>query len=290
MVSSHPVFPPLTGCDRLVSEPRTARMAVCVPPAMSPGLSASMAEVAVISLSGTSELVEDDDVEDEVIEESLDSDSVSEDAEDEGPAAEDEDPATGDEGLAAGDEGPGMGVKSRGLDDESHGLDDKSRGLDNEVPNSKSEWSWLGRREEGFWICPEPDKNQRECRQSRHPPLTIRTYPETVMVDIDEFPTYPPPAPPVKTPLSPEWSSGSLPISPAPFVFPSPISSPMIPLTVPSPESGQGQERCTEKALWYAISDTQGENRELRLQIAKERRAQLELAEIIDNMRRGQEP
>ncbi|GKD57467.1 hypothetical protein Tco_1290854 [Tanacetum coccineum] len=110
---------------------------VRVPPAMSPGLSASMAEVAAMSDSafckrfwssyksspssspldipllkrnwGTSELVEDDDKEeddeeeDEEMAESLDSDSVSEDAEDEGPTVEDKDPATGDEGLAAED-------------------------------------------------------------------------------------------------------------------------------------------------------------------------------------------
>ncbi|GKC83147.1 hypothetical protein Tco_1138864, partial [Tanacetum coccineum] len=256
---------------------RTARMAVCVPPAMSPGLSASMAEVAVMSESafrkrfmssyesspsssppdlplqkryrGTSELVEDDDVEDEVIEESLDSDSVSEDAEDEGPAAEDEDPAAGDEGLAAGDEGPGMGVESRGLDDESHGLDDKSRGLDNESHSVESDGLGLGEEEEvvpkdqqravqvvkttGSGSAPEPERPER-VSASRQPTLTTWTDPEDGMVYID-VPAYPPPAPPVKTPLSPEWSSGSLPISPAPSVVPSPISSPMIPLTVPSP-------------------------------------------------------
>ncbi|GJW60798.1 DNA helicase [Tanacetum coccineum] len=136
---------------------RTARMAVRVPPVMSSGLSASMAEVAAMSESafrkrfrssyesspsssppdlpsrkryrGTSELVEDsgedDDDEEEEIEESLDSDSVSEDAEDEGPIAEDEDPA-------AGDEGPGMDDEGHDMDDESHGLDDESRGLDDE--------------------------------------------------------------------------------------------------------------------------------------------------------------
>ncbi|GJR45000.1 hypothetical protein Tco_1313103 [Tanacetum coccineum] len=43
-------------------------------------------------------------------------------------------------------------------------------------------------------------------------------------------------------------------------------------------------------APWHAISDTQMENRELRLQIAKGRRARLDLAEIVDSMRRGQEP
>ncbi|GKF32692.1 hypothetical protein Tco_0102490 [Tanacetum coccineum] len=117
---------------------RIARMAVRVPPAMSSSLSASMAEVAAIFESafrkrfrssyesspsssppdlpsrkhywGTSELVEDDeeddDEKDEEIEESLDSDSVSEDAENEGPTIKDEDPTTEDEGLATGDEGP----------------------------------------------------------------------------------------------------------------------------------------------------------------------------------------
>ncbi|GKD87066.1 hypothetical protein Tco_1358220, partial [Tanacetum coccineum] len=137
---------------------RTARMAVRVPPAMSSGLSASMAEVAAMSESafrkrfrssydslpsssppdlpsrkryqGTSELVEDD--EDEEIEESLDSDSVSEDVKDEGHTAEDEDPVAGDEGLAAEDEGPGMGVGSHGLDDESHGLDDEGHSVESD--------------------------------------------------------------------------------------------------------------------------------------------------------------
>ncbi|GJX88402.1 hypothetical protein Tco_0340416 [Tanacetum coccineum] len=98
---------------------RTARMVMCVPPTMSLGLFASMTEVAAMSDStfrkrfrpsyesspslsppdlpsrkryrGMSELVEDDE-EDEEIEESLDSDSVSEDIEDEGLTAEDEDP------------------------------------------------------------------------------------------------------------------------------------------------------------------------------------------------------
>ncbi|GJY74675.1 hypothetical protein Tco_0479106 [Tanacetum coccineum] len=111
---------------------------------MSLGLSASIAEVAAMSDSairkrfmssyksspsssppnlplrkhyqGTSKLVEDDEEEeddekggdkeeDEEIEESSNSDSVSEDAEDKGPTAEDKDTAAGDEGLAAGDEG-----------------------------------------------------------------------------------------------------------------------------------------------------------------------------------------
>ncbi|GJV17831.1 hypothetical protein Tco_1363154 [Tanacetum coccineum] len=43
-------------------------------------------------------------------------------------------------------------------------------------------------------------------------------------------------------------------------------------------------------ALWHAISDVQRENRDLRLQLAEERRARLELAEVVDGIRRGQEP
>ncbi|GKF02278.1 hypothetical protein Tco_0029201 [Tanacetum coccineum] len=142
---------------------RTARMAVRVLPAMSPGLSANMAEVAAMSESafrkrfrssyesfssssppdlpsqkcyqGTSELAEDDedeeddDEEDEEIEESLDSDSVSGN---EGPTAKDEDPAAGDEGLAARDEGPGMGVEICSSEDESHGLDDEGNSVESD--------------------------------------------------------------------------------------------------------------------------------------------------------------
>ncbi|GKE34258.1 hypothetical protein Tco_1453580, partial [Tanacetum coccineum] len=119
---------------------KTVRMAMHVPPSMSSGLSASMEEVTAMSKSvfrkrfrssyeslssssppdlpswkryrGTFELVEDDEEEDEEIEESLDSDSVNEDAEDEGPTAKDEDPAAKDEGLAAGDESPGEEEKA----------------------------------------------------------------------------------------------------------------------------------------------------------------------------------
>ncbi|GKF79950.1 hypothetical protein Tco_0235518, partial [Tanacetum coccineum] len=68
----------------------------------------------------------------------------------------------------------------------------------------------------------------------RQPTLTTWTDPEDCMIYID-IPDYPPPAPPVQTPPSPEWTSDSLLISPSHSDVPSPISSPMIPLTVPSP-------------------------------------------------------
>ncbi|GJR06177.1 hypothetical protein Tco_0529161 [Tanacetum coccineum] len=104
---------------------RTARTVVRVPPAMSPGLSTSIAEVAAMSDSmfpedkddedDKEEDDEDDEEEDEEIEESSYSDSESKDAKDEGPTVEDEDSAAEDEGLAARDEGPGMRVESLSL-------------------------------------------------------------------------------------------------------------------------------------------------------------------------------
>ncbi|GKE59559.1 hypothetical protein Tco_1498744 [Tanacetum coccineum] len=117
---------------------------------MSSGPSAGMAEVAAMSESafckrfrssyksspsvsppdipsrkryhGTSKLVEDskedDDEEDEEIYKSMYSDSVSEDAKDEGPIAEDEDPAAEDEGLTTGGRGPRVESDGIGLEEE----------------------------------------------------------------------------------------------------------------------------------------------------------------------------
>ncbi|GJT25824.1 hypothetical protein Tco_0895761 [Tanacetum coccineum] len=147
--------PPTRHDEELKDSDTTSRKAVRIASAMSPGLSASITEVAAmfdstfckrfrssyetspssspLDLSsqnrswGTSELVEDaeeedEEEEDEEVEESSDSNSKSEVAGDEGPAAwdggsavGDEGPAAGNEGLAAGDEGPVMRVKSLGL-------------------------------------------------------------------------------------------------------------------------------------------------------------------------------
>nr|GEW60445.1 hypothetical protein [Tanacetum cinerariifolium] len=202
-------------------------MAVRVPFAMSPGLSTCIAEVAAISdlafrkrfrssyetlplLSppdlpsrkrywGTYELVEDDD---EEVEESLDSNSESEDTENEGPTIKDEDPDAGEEGLAAGDEGLGTRVKSLSLG--------------------------------GHEAIPEGQQRATLVVETAWRTLTTWIYLEDGIAYIDVF-AYPPPAPPIKTLPSPMWSCGSLPVSPAPSIAPSPISSPMIPLTVPSP-------------------------------------------------------
>nr|GEZ69943.1 hypothetical protein [Tanacetum cinerariifolium] len=354
---------------------RTARMAVCVPPVMSSGLYASMEKVAAMSeftfrkrfrssyessssssqtdlplrkhYQGTSKLVEDEEEEEEIAE-SLAADSVIEDAKDEGPTAEDEDPTAGDEGLAAGDEGPGKGVESCGSDDESRGLDEEGHSVESDglglgkeeeaVPEGQQQQFCMFEVGQGSRSAPESERPER-VSTSRQPTLTAWTDPEDGMVYID-VPAYLLPAPPVQIPPSPEWTSGSLPISLSPSIIPLPISSPMIPLIVPSPiatptmvetegfllklgaqvemqgglirdhvvrleelspslfersleheqervavtfgalwrpvlalESWVGQTDAQRLALRYAISDTQGENRELRLQLAKERRA-----------------
>ncbi|GKB03318.1 hypothetical protein Tco_0831407 [Tanacetum coccineum] len=217
---------------------RAARMAMRVPPAMSPGLSASIAEVAAMSdlafckrfrssyesspsssppdlpsrkhYRGTSKLVEDDEEEedddeeeDEEVEESLDSDR--------------------DEGLAAGDEGPDIRVESLSLGGDEAVLEGQQRAASVvETAVGHSSGSVL-----------EPERPER-VSALRQPTLTTWIDLEDGIAYIDVL-AYPPPAPHVQTPPSLEWSFGSLHVSPAPSIIPSPISSPMIPLTVPSP-------------------------------------------------------
>ncbi|GKE35699.1 hypothetical protein Tco_1455021 [Tanacetum coccineum] len=237
---------------------------------MSSGLSAGMAEVAAMSeyafrkrfrssyesspsLSppdlpswkhywGTSKLVEDseedDDEEDAEIEESLDSDSVSEDVEDEGPTTEDEDPAMRDESLAAGARTPIRMI--RVIADLVVGTDVSAPlGLryealrHRELALEEDRVYNTFKVEQGFGSASE-SKRPKRVLASRQPTLTTWTDPKDGMVYID-VPAYPPPAPPVQTPPSPEWMSSLLPISPSPSIVPSIVSSPMISLTVSSP-------------------------------------------------------
>ncbi|GKC59838.1 hypothetical protein Tco_1087436 [Tanacetum coccineum] len=221
---------------------RTARMTVRAQPVMSPGHSARVAEAMALSDSalrkryrssyetsssssspalpvqkryrGTSKLILDtDSEEDEIGEEDTDE----------------------DEGHGLDDEGHGLDDEGHGLDDESHSMKSDGLGLEGEeeaVPEGQQRavpvvgatasaplglgYGALRRRE----LAVEEDQ----------PTLTTWIDSEDGIAYID-IPAYPPPA---QTPPSLEWSSGSLPVSPAPFVVPSPILSPMISLTVPS--------------------------------------------------------
>ncbi|GKF71337.1 hypothetical protein Tco_0207451, partial [Tanacetum coccineum] len=126
---------------------------------------------------------------------------------------------------------------------------------------------------QGSGSTPESERPER-VSAFRQSTLTTWTDPEDSMVYID-VPIYPPPAPPVQTPTLPEWTSGSLPISLSPFVVPSPISSPMTPLTIPSPVATPAT---AETEGFLTKLGAQGENQDLQLQLAEERRVQLELA------------
>ncbi|GJR63125.1 hypothetical protein Tco_1505287 [Tanacetum coccineum] len=294
---------------------------------MSSGLSASMAEVAAMSESafrkrfrssyesspsvsppdlplrkryrGTSELVEDSEEED--------------DEEDEEIEEKDEDPAAEDKGLTAGVEGPDMHDEGYGLDDEIYDMDDESHCVDDEGHSVESDGLSLEEEEEavlggqqqasfaqftfevgqGSGSAPESERPER-VSAFRQPTLTIWTDPEYDMVYID-VPTYPPPAPPVQTPpyrfvwleeLSPAMFERSLEYEQERVAVRfGAIWRPVLAL-----ESWAGQTDAQRAALWHAISDVQGENQDLQLQLAEERRARLELVEVIDGMRRGQEP
>ncbi|GKF01741.1 hypothetical protein Tco_0028664, partial [Tanacetum coccineum] len=236
---------------------RTTRMAVRVPLAMSPGLFASIAEVAAMSDSafrkrfrssyeispsstspnlpsrkrsrGTSKLVEDDEEEDEEVEESSKSDSKSEDTEDEGPIVEDKGPTAGDKGPTAGDKGLAAGDEGLG---EPLGLGYGALRC-REIASREGQMPSVFKIGQSYGSILEPERPER-VSALRKPTLTTWIDPEDDRVYID-VPAYPPLAPPVQTPPSLEWSSGSLPVSPAPSIVPSPISSHMISLTVPSP-------------------------------------------------------
>ncbi|GKD09380.1 hypothetical protein Tco_1189065 [Tanacetum coccineum] len=215
---------------------KTVRMTMHVQPVMSPSLSTSIAEVAAMFDStfhkrfrspydsspsptlpvqkryrGTSELI-------------LDTDS---DEDELGDKDTDEDEE--DESLDADDEREGLDVEDRSLDDEDRGLDDEDRGLAAKEDQIRNMFE-VG---QGSGSVPKPERPERMLAL-RQPILTTWTDPEDGKTYTD-IPTYPPLTPPVQTPPSLEWSSGSLPVSPAPSVIPSPISSPLISLTVPSP-------------------------------------------------------
>ncbi|GJR95673.1 hypothetical protein Tco_0267847 [Tanacetum coccineum] len=288
---------------------RTARMVVCVPHAMSSGHSASMAKVAAMSESAfLNDSEEEDDEEDEEIEESMDSDSLSEDTKDEGPTAKDEDPAAEDEGLTARVEGPGIDDESYGLDNERHGMDDDSHGLNDEGHSVESDGLDLEEEEE---VVPGGQQQAAlvvgiavsaplglgyEALRCRELALEEDDVYRTFEVGQDSGS-----APDFKRPERVSASrSGAVreEIFSQRYRFRSleyeqervamtfrAIWRPML-----APESWAGQTDAWRAAMWHAISDVQGENQDLRLQLAEERRVRLELVEVVDDMRRGKEP
>ncbi|GKE29715.1 hypothetical protein Tco_1445099, partial [Tanacetum coccineum] len=156
----------------------------------------------------------------------------------------------------------------------------------------------------GSGSAPESERPER-VSTSRQPTLTTWTDPEDDIVYID-VPAYPPPAPPAQTPPLPECSFGSLPVSPAPSIVPLPISSPMIPLTVPSPVATPATTKTEGFLTELGAQESRVRVGESRSDIWGDMETSVSpgvmgrsvectegsfmLAEVVDKMRRGQEP
>ncbi|GKA47819.1 hypothetical protein Tco_0740777, partial [Tanacetum coccineum] len=113
---------------------------------------------------------------------------------------EDESLDANDDRERSDDEGHGLGYEDHGLDDEGRGLEGEGLGL---------VYGALRRRELAVGEDQVPSTFEVDPKDGR------------VYTDI---PAYVPPIAHVQTPPSPEWSSGSLPISSSSQVVPSPIA------------------------------------------------------------------
>ncbi|GKC17777.1 hypothetical protein Tco_1014559 [Tanacetum coccineum] len=205
---------------------------------------------------GTSELILDtDSKEDELGEEDNEEDKSS-DADDEresqglddkGQGLDDEGQGLDDEGQGLEDEGPDD--EGQGLDDEGQGLDDEGQGLEDEGPGMKEEEAAPKGQQQAILVVdtvcvyvkplapstyevrqssrsvPEQEGAER-ISEFRQPTLITWVDPEDGRV-YTNIPTYVPLIVPVQTPPSPEWSLGSLLVSPSSSVVPSPIASPV---------------------------------------------------------------
>ncbi|GJU86887.1 hypothetical protein Tco_1294433 [Tanacetum coccineum] len=182
---------------------RTARMAVRAQPAMSPGLSASVTEAMALLDSAFRDKLGDEDIKED---ESLD--------------ADDEREMFDDEGHGSNDEGHGLEGEEFGLEEEEVAAPEGQQQAFLVVDTAASEPLGL-RYRAARHRAPEPIEEIA--------PSTYEVDPEDERVYIN-IPVYPPVAP-VQTSLSPEWSSGSLPVSSSSPVVPSPIASLVATLT-----------------------------------------------------------
>nr|GEZ83140.1 hypothetical protein [Tanacetum cinerariifolium] len=172
-----------------------------------------------------------------------------------------------DESSDADDEREGQG-----LDDEGHGLDDEGQGLEDEGLGMEVEEVAPEGQQQAVLVVdtaagePLGKKGAKKVSAYRQPTLVTLVDPKDGRVYIDIL-TYVPPAAHVQTPPSPEWSLGSLIISPSSLVVPSPIASPMsTPATIISRD-----------------------NHDLRRQLAQVRREQLKLIDRVARIERRQE-
>ncbi|GJX44080.1 hypothetical protein Tco_0260756 [Tanacetum coccineum] len=174
---------------------RTTRMTVRVQPAMSPGHSAKVTEAMALSDSAFRKS-EGDELGDEDIEED---DSLDED---------DEKERSDDEGHGSDDEGHGLEGDGLGLEEKEEAAPEGQQQAVPVIDTAASEPLGLGygaaRRHALESIEDIASSTYEVCQSSR-------SMPEQQGAD--------------RTPLYPEWSSDSLPVSPSSPVVPSPIAS-----------------------------------------------------------------
>nr|GEW31304.1 hypothetical protein [Tanacetum cinerariifolium] len=223
---------------------------------------------------------------------------------------------TEDESLDSGTEREGSEDKSHGSEDEGPGLKDKGPGLEEE------EEAALRRRElavrEGKMTSTfEVGQSSRSVLEHEGAERVSAFKQSTLVTWVDpkdgrvytNILTYVQPSALVQTMPSPEWSSGSLPVSPSSPTVLTPIASPMTTLAatiavdeneflevraaiwrpILALEAWAGQTDAQRAALWHAIYDIQRENHDLRKQITKERHEQLELTNRVARIERSQE-
>ncbi|GJR77504.1 hypothetical protein Tco_0089869 [Tanacetum coccineum] len=183
----------------------------------------------------------------------------------------------------------------------NYGLDDKGQGLEDEGPGMEEEEATPKGQQQAVLVF---DTAASEPLGLGYGAARSRT-----LESIEEITpsTY-------ETPPSPEWSLGSLPVSPSSPVVPSPIASlvatPTATISIDEDQflevgaqlelhgsqerletrsSRRGQTDAQRAALWHAIYDIQRENHDLRMQLSEKRRERLELADRVAWIERRQE-
>ncbi|GKA26262.1 hypothetical protein Tco_0712371 [Tanacetum coccineum] len=214
-----------------------------------------------------------------------------------------EESGVGDQGLD--DEGQGLDDEGQGLDDAGRGLEDEGPGMEEEEEEAAPE----GQQQAVLVVdttASEPLGLRYEVARSRALESTEEIAPSTyevgqssrsvpeqegveristfrqptlvTWVDLEDgrvytnILTYAPPAAPVQTLPSPEWSFGSLPVSPSSLVVPSPIVSPV---TIPAATILVDEDQFLER-----------ENHDFRRQLAEERHKWLELTNHVARIER----
>ncbi|GJV69042.1 retrotransposon protein, putative, ty1-copia subclass [Tanacetum coccineum] len=166
------------------------------------------------------------------------------------------------------DESSDLGTAREGSKGEGHSLEEKGHGSEVRAADEPLRLSYRTLRHRELVV------GEGEMPSMFEPTLVTWVDPEDGRVYID-IPTYVPPVAPVQTPLSPKWTFGSLLVLPSPSVVPLPIASPV---TTPAATISVDEDY----AIWR-------ENHDLRMQIAKDRRERLELADRVARMERRQE-